>query len=233
MLALIILSILLTWLLCATVCIGIGSLLLRALYFASESSPLDRPAQTMSRTAQNDCSLPFSVLDSLWTGIAIITAILQLYHFFRPIDLVAVYLLVGLGLAGWLWNYAFRIPDAVAGRTSLLRFSGVSTSRPSTAQSASRTYLRDDLPQSSGSSTFRLTTYNLQLSTAQFASRMHLRHDLPHSSASSTFRLTTYNLQLSTFLLFLAAAIIAFRCAALGEHYDTGLFLPPAVRWFL
>jgi len=211
MLALIILSILLTWLLCATVCIGIGSLLLRVLYFASESSPLDRPAQTMSRTGQNDASPPCSVLDSLWTGIAIITAILQLYHFFRPIDLVAVYLLLGLGLAGWLWNFAFRIPDAVAGRTSLLRFSGVSTSRLSTAQSASRTYLRDDLPQSSGSSTFRLTTYNLQLSTAQFASRTHLRD----------------------VLLFLAAAIIAFRCAALGEHYDTGLYGAQAVRWFI
>src|SRR5713226_1196991 len=211
MLALIILSILVTWLLCATVCIGIGSLLLRALYFASESSPLDRPAQTMSRTGQNDASPPCSVLDSLWTGIAIITAILQLYHFFRPIDLVAVYLLLGLGLAGWLWNFAFRIPDAVAGRTSLLRFSGVSTSRLSTAQSASRTYLQDDLPQSSGSSTFRLTTYNLQLSTAQFASRTHLRD----------------------VLLFLAAAIIAFRCAALGEHYDTGLYGAQAVRWFV
>jgi hypothetical protein len=33
-----------------------------------------------------------SLLDCLWTGIAIITAILQLYHFFRPIDLVAVFL---------------------------------------------------------------------------------------------------------------------------------------------
>src|SRR5216683_3880090 len=223
MLALIILCILFTWLLCAAVCIGIGSLLLRAFSFASQSSPLDGAVQTFSRTSQNDstppivqpCNLPtfqrFSLLHSFWTGIAIITAILQLYHFFRPIDLVAVYLLLGLGLAGWLWNFAFRIPDAVAGRTSLLRFSGVSTSRLSTAQSASRTYLRDDLPQSSGSSTFRLTTYNLQLSTAQFASRTHLRD----------------------VLLFLAAAIIAFRCAALGEHYDTGLYGAQAVRWFI
>src|SRR5229473_6531899 len=133
MLALIILCILFTWLLCAAVCIGIG----------------------------------------------IITAILQLYHFFRPIDLVAVYLLLGLALAGWIWN-----------RTSLLRFSGVSAVKRS-----------NDLPRSSGGSTFRLSTFSSQLSTL--------------------------------LLLSLAAAIIAFRCAALGEHYDTGLYGAQAVRWFI
>src|SRR5713101_3373888 len=191
MLALIILCILFTWLLCAAVCIGIGSLLLRAYSFASQSSPLDGAVQTFSRTSQNDstppivqpCNLPtfqrFSLLHSFWTGIAIITAILQLYHFFRPIDLVAVYLLLGLALAGWIWN-----------RTSLLRFSGVSAVKRS-----------NDLPRSSGGSTFRLSTFSFQLSTL--------------------------------LLLSLATAIIAFRCAALGEHYDTGLYGAQAVRWFI
>src|SRR5258708_16398137 len=115
MLALIILSILVTWLLCATVCIGIGSLLLRALYFASESSPLDRPAQTMSRTGQNDASPPCSVLDSLWTGIAIITAILQLYHSVRPVDLLAFHLLLGLLLDRVPPAFSFRVTPAAAG----------------------------------------------------------------------------------------------------------------------
>ncbi len=140
MLALIIFCILLTWLLCATVCIGIGGLLLRGFRF------------------------PFSRLDAMWTGLAIITAVLQLYHFFRPIDLVVVYLLVGLALAGWFWN-----------RTSLLRFSGASTSR-----------------------------------------------------------FSIFHFPFSNFLLlFIAAAVIAFRCAALGEHYDTGLYGAQAVRWFI
>src|SRR5437899_3032246 len=97
MLVLIILCIVLTWLLNAAVCIGIGGLLLRGLRFS------------------------FSQLDAFWTGLALITAILQLYHFFRPIELFAVYLLLGLGLAGWLWNYASRIPDAPARRGSLLQ----------------------------------------------------------------------------------------------------------------
>jgi hypothetical protein len=191
MLALIILCILFTWLLCAAVCIGIGSLLLRAFSFASQSSPLDGAVQTLSRTSQNDstppivqpCNLPtfqrFSLLHSFWTGIAIITAILQLYHFFRPIDLVAVYLLGGLGLAGWIWN-----------RTSLLCFSGVSAFKRS-----------NDLHRASGASTFRLSTFSFQLPTL--------------------------------LLLSLAAVIIAFRCAALGEHYDTGLYGAQAVRWFI
>src|SRR5216683_2127754 len=174
MLALIILCILFTWLLCAAVCIGIGSLFLRATF---QSSNL----QTFQR---------FSLLHSFWTGIAIITAILQLYHFFRPIDVVAVLLLCGLALVGFLWNYAFRIPDPLVGRTSLVRFSGVSAFQRS-----------NDLPRSSGASTFRLSTFSFQLSTL--------------------------------LLLSLAAAIIAFRCAALGEHYDTGLYGAQAVRWFI
>jgi hypothetical protein len=141
--ALIILCILLTWLLCAAVCIGAGSFLLRALFPTFHG---------------------FSFGDSFWTGIAVITAILQLYHFFRPIDLGAVFLLMGLGFVGWIWN----------------------------------------------------------------------RASLPHSSGSSRFRLTNNNAQLSDLLLLLiAAAIIAFRCIAVGEHYDTGLYGAQAVRWFV
>ena len=161
MLALIILCFLVTWLVCAAVCIGIGSLLLRALCIASPSSPLDLSAPASSRIGQTSSPLPafqrFGLLDSLWSGIAIITAILQLYHFFRPIDILAVYLLLALGLAGWFWN-----------RVSLLRFSGATSFRPS-----------------------------------------------------------------NFLLLFIAAACLAFRCAALGEHYDTGLYGAHAVRWFI
>jgi hypothetical protein len=144
MLVLIILCIVLTWLLCAAVCIGIGGLLLRGLRF------------------------PFSTLDAFWTGLALITAILQLYHFFRPIELFAAYLLLGLGLASWLWNYASHIPDASARRGSLL----------------------------------------------------------PPWPEGKKSRLA------ALFLYIPATAIIAFRCAALGEHYDTGLYGAQAVRWF-
>jgi hypothetical protein len=144
MLALIILCILLTWLVCAAVCIGIGSLLLRGLRFTG------------------------SITEALWTGLALITAILQLYHFFRPIDLFAAFLLLGLGLAGWLLNYAVRTQSASAGPTSPANI-----------------------------------------------------------SVNSTFQLSTF------LLLFIAAAITAFRCAALGEHYDTGLYGAQAVRWFI
>ncbi len=80
MLALVILSILFTWLAIAAVCIGIGGLLLRCFHFS------------------------FSPVDALWTGIALICAILQLYHFFRPVDLAVVFLLLVLALAGWFWN---------------------------------------------------------------------------------------------------------------------------------
>jgi hypothetical protein len=88
MLALVILSILFTWLVCAAVCIGIGSLLLRLSTFNFQLSTFQR----------------FSLQDSFWTGVALIAAILQLYHFFRPIDSLIVYLLFALGLAGLLWN---------------------------------------------------------------------------------------------------------------------------------
>ncbi len=134
MLALIIFCILFTWLACAAVCIGIGALLLRGFrYF-------------------------FSPLDALWTGLALITAILQLYHFFRPIDVGAVYLLMGLGLGGWIWNGAALLEKWRERKES------------------------------------RVAAVLLNIA---------------------------------------AAAIIAFRCAALGEHYDTGLYGAQAVRWFI
>jgi hypothetical protein len=94
MLVLIVLCIFLGWLVCAAVCIGIGGLLLRCFRFA------------------------FSPLDALWTGIALICAILQLYHFFRPVDFAAVLLLFALALAGWIWN-----------RVSLFRRLIISTSQ--------------------------------------------------------------------------------------------------------
>jgi len=77
-LALIIIFILFTWMVCAAVCIGAGSLLLRGL-----------------RTA-------FSPLDAFWAGLALIAAILEIYHLLRPIDLFADYFLFVLGLSGWL-----------------------------------------------------------------------------------------------------------------------------------
>ena len=80
MLALVIASIVLTWLLCAAVCIGIGSLLLRALRFS------------------------FSPSNAFWTGLALILGFLQIYHFLRPIDVLADSFLLAAGIAGWLWN---------------------------------------------------------------------------------------------------------------------------------
>jgi hypothetical protein len=96
MLALIVVCILLTWLVCAAVCIGIGGLLLRGLNF------------------------PFSSLDAMWTGLALIAAMLQLYHFFKAIDLLAVYVLLGLGIAGWLWNRTSHMQHLRERRESLL-----------------------------------------------------------------------------------------------------------------
>jgi len=133
MLALIIVCIVATWLLCASVCIGAGGLLLRGLGFS------------------------FSALDAFWTGVALITGVLQVYHFFRAIDLGAVFLLAGLGVGGWIWN-----------RAALLQ-------------------------------------------------KWRERE----------------NAGLAATLMLMAAGIIAFRCAALGEHYDTGLYGAQAVRWFI
>lgn len=82
MLALIILSILITWLLMAVVSIGIGSLLLR---LATSQRP--------------------SVVESFWSGIAAIAAILQLYHFLRPIDAIIVALLCVLAFCGLFFTF--------------------------------------------------------------------------------------------------------------------------------
>jgi hypothetical protein len=133
MMALIILSILVTWLFTASVCAGVGGLLTRGL----------RAAVGLSEV--------------LWFGMALITGFLQLYHFFRPIDSIAVYLIMGLGLAGWISN-----------RKLLLKGWG-EEGKPG----------------------------------------------------------------LAALLLLMTAAIIAFRCAAVGEHYDTGLYGAQAVRWFI
>jgi hypothetical protein len=133
MLALIIVCIVATWLLCAGACIGAGGLLLRGMGFS------------------------FSAVDALWTGVALITGVLQVYHFFRAIDLGAVFLLAGLGVGGWIWN-----------RAALLQ---------------------------------------------KWRERKKAG--------------------LAATLMLIAAGIIAFRCAALGEHYDTGLYGAQAVRWLL
>jgi hypothetical protein len=133
MLALIIVCIVATWLLCASVCIGAGGLLLRGMGFS------------------------FSAVDALWTGVALITGVLQVYHFFRAIDLGAVFLLAGLGVGGWIWNRA-----ALLQKWRERKESGV-----------------------------------------------------------------------AALLMLIAAGITAFRCAALGEHYDTGLYGAQAVRWFI
>src|ERR1700720_83763 len=133
MLALIIFCILLTWLLCAAICVGIGFLLLKALRFKC------------------------SITDALWTGLALITAILQLYHFFRPIDLVAVFLLLGLGLAGWIWNYAVPFPDASAGNAS--RVNSSTTSRFSLSTLYFQTFFSSSSPRPSSPFAARLLAH--------------------------------------------------------------------------
>jgi hypothetical protein len=93
MLLLILLGILFTWLLLAAVCVGMGSLLLRLATF-------QRP----------------SLVECFWSGIAAIVAVLQLYHFFRPIDAVIVALLCLLALSGLF--LAFRRSNPPAGAPS-------------------------------------------------------------------------------------------------------------------
>ena len=133
MIALIILCILVTWFVCAAVCMGVGGVPLRWLGFS------------------------FSALDAMWTGLALIGAILQIYHFFRPIDLLLVYLVAGVSLVGWIWNWA--------------------------------SFVRRPLE-------------------------------------------TKEPLWLARLLSISVATFIAFRAAAPGEHYDTGLYGGQALRWF-
>lgn len=91
---LVILSILFTWLLCVIVCIAIGSLVLKAFQRFN--------LVTFQR---------LSMADSFWSGLALIAAILQLYHFFRPIDSLALLLLLALALAGLLFSFRrFDVP---------------------------------------------------------------------------------------------------------------------------
>jgi hypothetical protein len=69
-------SILLTWLVCAAVFIGIGSLFLAQ--FRKE----------------------YALTDAFWMGIAIAVSILEIYHFLRPIDLGATTLIACFGFVG-------------------------------------------------------------------------------------------------------------------------------------
>jgi hypothetical protein len=95
MLAIIIVSILVTWLVCAAVCIGIGSLLLQLATFHR-----------------------YSLVECFWSGLAAITAILQLVHFVRPIDPFIVALLCVLAIPGLLWNFAFPFRHFSSGAPS-------------------------------------------------------------------------------------------------------------------
>lgn len=87
MLALVVLSILVIWLVCAVVCVGVGGLLLRVLTLERSN------VGTFQRYF-------FSVGDCFWMGLAGSVAMLEVYHFVRPIDWVAVAALAGLGAGG-------------------------------------------------------------------------------------------------------------------------------------
>ena len=129
MLAVIVFFILLTWLLCAAACVGIGSLFLSA-FQRFDVPTFQRSSDRSSRTGHDDSSsstfrpsdVPTfqrpSLLDSFWTGLALITAILQLYHFFRSIDSRVLILLIALALAGLLWNYLLPFRYSSAGAPS-------------------------------------------------------------------------------------------------------------------
>lgn len=103
MLALVVLSILVIWLVCAVVCVGVGALSLRISAFQQ-----------------------FSICNAFWTGLAGSVAMLEVYHFVRPIDWVVVAALVGLGAGGlmasrgrweageWRWAEGVLVFAAVA-----------------------------------------------------------------------------------------------------------------------
>jgi hypothetical protein len=80
MLAAVAFSILLTWILCALLLAGIGTLLLRRL--------------------EVECSL----FDAFWAGLCIAVASLEVYHFFRPVDVIITGLLCAVGLYGIILN---------------------------------------------------------------------------------------------------------------------------------
>src|SRR5690348_8093406 len=74
------LAILLTWAVLAFVLIGLGSLLLRR--FDSD----------------------FPLLDAFWLGLAVSVALLELWNFFRPVDLAIAILLCVAAAAGLFEN---------------------------------------------------------------------------------------------------------------------------------
>jgi len=80
MLLVVALLIVLVWAICATVMAGLGSLVLEKL-----------------------CD-EWNVSDAFWIGICTAVGVLQLYHFFRPIDNLIVVLLCSLGVLGVLSN---------------------------------------------------------------------------------------------------------------------------------
>lgn len=80
MLAVVAFSILLTWTLCALVLAGIGTLLLRRLHV--------------------ECSL----FDAFWAGLCVGVACLEVYHFFRSVDVLIIGLLSVVGLYGIILN---------------------------------------------------------------------------------------------------------------------------------
>jgi hypothetical protein len=80
MLAVVLLSILLAWAVCASVLAGIGALLLRK--FGDE----------------------WQLSDAFWAGLCVAVACLQIYQLFRPIDAPIAGLLCGVGLLGIILN---------------------------------------------------------------------------------------------------------------------------------
>jgi hypothetical protein len=80
MLAVVALSIFLTWIVCGLVLAGIGALLLRSL------------------------GVEGSLFDAFWAGLCITVACLEVYHFFRPVDLIIAGVLCAVGLCGIILN---------------------------------------------------------------------------------------------------------------------------------
>lgn len=102
MLGLVILYILLAWLVMAVVCTGMGSFLLR--FLPSSGVPSHS-----------------SIFDSFWTGLACITAILELYHFLRPIDPLIIIFLCALALPGLFFSFR-RLDVSTLSRADVFLF---------------------------------------------------------------------------------------------------------------
>ena len=90
MLAVVAFSIFLTWILCALVLAGIGTLLLRRL--------------------DVECSL----FDAFWAGLCITVASLEVYHFFRPVDVIITGLLCAVGVYGIILNREMLLASSQA-----------------------------------------------------------------------------------------------------------------------